>query len=641
MLTPAQITALRDAAGQIADPINSFLIEDIARRIAGAGQLTSTAAYEVWRAQQLGMSQREIKEQLRKLLKVSHRDLRKLLAQSAEVGYDFDVKHLPYVQARPFAQNAVVQQLVAAAVQLARDDFTNLTQTLGMVDPYGKALPLQDAYRSAIDYAFKQVFTGAADYNTAIRRATKNIADKGVQWIDYESGVHTSLETATRRNIMGGLGLMQEQIIQHNHDMLGANGWEISAHAASAQDHEPIQGRQYSDKEYQDLNDSLARRIGTLNCGHVAFPIIMGVSAPQYSRGQLAEMKRQNADGVTYQGRDYTMYEATQLQRKVERTIRMQKRRILVSEAAGDTDKLLTDRIRLVRLNDEYSRFSRAAGLPTQRERTEVAGGLFAKRNQKKSFDEQYVVSTENASQPKESPLQNPSNNGIISNTRRFSDLKQADQLFRPWTEDLWPKLTVEQREAAYRYTMDSDVFNCPLRGYDKSWDDSAFKGVGNVPLNNEGAGKWIEDLKAAINKAEIKDNVWLYRGSDQKALAHMLGIDQNKVIPSNISVLNRKFSGRIVTDHAFFSTGASSDMCFNDEDIIYEVLAPAGTKGIYAEPFSHLGLTNTDGTWDGKQKSDRVGSEVEVILQAGTEFTVLEIRLVDQKINVVLKIIK
>lgn len=191
--------------------------------------------------------------------------MRRLLTQSAEVGYDFDIKRLPYVQALPFEQNAALQQIVSAAVRLAQDDFTNLTQTLGMVGPNGAALPLRDAYRECMDYAFKQVSTGAADYNTAIRRATKNLADLGVRIIEYESGVHTSIEAATRRNIMGGLGLMMEQITQRNHDDLGADGWEISAHANSAPDHEPIQGRQYTDAEYEALNNSLRRRIGTLN----------------------------------------------------------------------------------------------------------------------------------------------------------------------------------------------------------------------------------------------------------------------------------------------------------------------------------------------------------------------------------------
>lgn len=374
MLTPEQTAALRDRAAQITDPINDYLLEDIARRISEAGQLTSTASYQIWRAQQLGVSQREIKKRLRKLLKVSHRELRQLLTQSAEVGYDFDIKHLPYVQAVPFHRNETLQQIVAAAVQLAQEDFTNLTKTLGMVDPYGNALPLQDAYRSCTDYAFKQVITGAADYNTAIRRATRNLAEKGVRVIEYESGVHTSLEAAVRRNIMGGLGLMQEQITQMNHDQLGADGWEISAHANSAPDHEPIQGKQYSDAAYEALNNSLVRRIGTLNCGHAAFPIILGVSSPQYTPEELDKFRADNEKGVTVDGKHYTGYEATQMQRKLERSMRAQKRRILVAEASGDKDTLAIAQTRLQRLRQEYTRFSKASGLRTQQERLEVAG---------------------------------------------------------------------------------------------------------------------------------------------------------------------------------------------------------------------------------------------------------------------------
>ena len=218
------------------------------------------------------------------------------------------------------------------------------------------------------------MLTGAADYNTAIRRATKNIADQGIRYIDYESGIHTSLEAATRRNIMGGLGLMQEQISQQNHDEMGANGWEISAHAASAPDHEPVQGKQYSDTDYQALNNRLKRRIGTLTCGHAAFPIILGVSSPQYTTEELRHFRTANARGITYDGKHYTAYEATQTQRRIERAIRRQKNRILVDETTADTEKLIADQIKLRRLNDEYRRFSKASGLRTEPERAQVAG---------------------------------------------------------------------------------------------------------------------------------------------------------------------------------------------------------------------------------------------------------------------------
>ena len=199
--------------------------------------------------------------------------------------------------------------------------------------------------------------------------------------IDYESGVHTSIEAATRRCVMGGLGLMQEQISAQTHDMLGADGWEIDAHYCSAPDHEPIQGKQYSDEAYTALNNSLKRRIGTLNCGHSAFPIILGVDSPQYSREELEKMRQENEKGITYNGKHYSGYEATQKQRTLETAIRRQRKRILVDEAAGDKEKLQTDRMKLTALNQEYKRFTEAAGFKLQRERMEVVNYNWKREN--------------------------------------------------------------------------------------------------------------------------------------------------------------------------------------------------------------------------------------------------------------------
>ncbi len=54
MLTPDQIQALGDQAAQLTAAMEEYLIRDIARRVREAGQLTSTAAYQIWRAQRLG-----------------------------------------------------------------------------------------------------------------------------------------------------------------------------------------------------------------------------------------------------------------------------------------------------------------------------------------------------------------------------------------------------------------------------------------------------------------------------------------------------------------------------------------------------------------------------------------------------------
>lgn len=374
MLTPEQIEALGDRARQLIEPVTEFLVSDIAQRISEAGQLTSTASYEVWRAQQLGVSQKQLKKELRKRLKVSGEELEKLLTQAAEVGYNFDISHLPTVEAIPFAQNGSVQQIVHAAVQLTGENLTNITQTMGFVTHDGVFSPLTEAYRKSCDFAFMKVSTGAQDYNSAIREATRFLSEKGIQTIHYDSGVRTSVEAAVRRNVMGSLGLMQEKISRQNHDDLGCDGWEISAHGASAPDHEPIQGKQYSDEAFEKLNNSLVRRIGTLGCGHAAFPIILGVNSPQYTAEELEKMRQDNEKGVYYEGRHYTMYKATQRQRGIERDIRKQKRKILVDEKTGDKEKLQTDQIRYQVLNQEYKRFSKAADLRLQHERMEMAG---------------------------------------------------------------------------------------------------------------------------------------------------------------------------------------------------------------------------------------------------------------------------
>lgn len=370
MLTDDQVAGLRVAFERIADPITEYICKDVARRVAQAGQFTSTAAYQIWRAQQLGVSRDDVEKAVARILKKSIPEVRKLFKQAADVGYNFDIDHLSR-EAVAFEENTSVQQIVAAAQDLAEDDLRNITQTLGFQTPDGTVHPLLEAYQRTTDFAFQKVITGATDYNAAIRQACNKLASGGVKYIDYASGVHTTIEAAIRRNMMGGLGLMVENISQKNHDDLGADGWEISAHFASAPDHEPIQGKQYSDAAYKALNDSLRRRIGTLNCGHNAFPIILGVNSPQHTPEELERMREENAKPITYEGMTFeSKYAATQYQRRIERSIRAQERRVML---ASDND-LQAAKTRLERIRAEYRRFCDAVDLRTEDERLFVSG---------------------------------------------------------------------------------------------------------------------------------------------------------------------------------------------------------------------------------------------------------------------------
>lgn len=83
-------------------------------------------------------------------------------------------------------------------------------------------------------------------------------------------------------------------------------------------------------------------------------------------------MKPENRPKIKFEGREYDDYQATQKQRQIERTIRKLKRRKAAFEAAGLTEDAQAANIRLRRLNKEYREFSKAAGLPEQRERMKV-----------------------------------------------------------------------------------------------------------------------------------------------------------------------------------------------------------------------------------------------------------------------------
>ena len=117
-----------------------------------------------------------------------------------------------------------------------------------------------------------------------------------------------------------------------------------------------------------------SRPIGTLGCKHIASPIIMGISEPAYSEKELSDMAKRNAEGITYEGKHYTEYEATQFQRKLERAVRKTKRELIGADESGDKEMFTAKSIKLRRLREYYKDFSAKAGLPTQNERAQVAG---------------------------------------------------------------------------------------------------------------------------------------------------------------------------------------------------------------------------------------------------------------------------
>ena len=358
MYDDEKLEELRKRAAAIAEPIWETLLRDIVRRVRGAGGITSTAEYQIYRAEQLGLAEKAIKAAIAEQLKISDAAIDMLFEELKD-------------ETVLFEENAELRQLVEAYGTVSKKASAADYEGLWAPGPDGKLYTVKEAYGKIMDFAWMQTATGTYDFQTAVREATKKLLERGLRVIPGKDGRSYRLEYAVRSYITNRMGEMFNAVNQMNYDAIGADGWEISAHPAPAPDHALYQGRQYSKEEYDRINNSLARKFGWWNCRHLVYPIRLGVSPRAYSDEQLQKYLDDNEKGVWYNGQHYTLSEARDRKRQLESLISQTKYDILAAE--GD-DQLLKERqIRLQNQRREYERFCREAGQEPENWRTMVA----------------------------------------------------------------------------------------------------------------------------------------------------------------------------------------------------------------------------------------------------------------------------
>ena len=225
---------------------------------------------------------------------------------------------------------------------------------------------------------FYNVSSGVLYYQSAMRNTIRQLADSGVkvhyEKTTYKSGYTRRIDSSVRQAVLTGVRQVNLGIQERVGEEFGADGVEISAHFLCADDHLDIQGQQYTKKEFERLNSDLDRPIGELNCKHFAFAVILGVNLPSYTKKQLKEYKKYSQHKITYNGKKYTRYEASQVQRNLETEIRKQKDRQIIGRASGNSDEITKSQSKITQLTKEYNKFSKSAGLSTYKNRLEVSG---------------------------------------------------------------------------------------------------------------------------------------------------------------------------------------------------------------------------------------------------------------------------
>ena len=388
------------------DKINDKLIKVIGASLKRIGTLKPTQIYQIQQELKYGQNLQELVKILEEISGVSQKEIINILETVANKDQEF---RRIYYEARnkefiPYAENEPLKRIVQEIGLTTLSSYKNISRTTGLtyLDSAGNRItkPLIQAYWDIIDDAVLKVSTGQVGFDEVMKEQIKMFAGSGIQSIEYESGYHKRIDSAIRTNMQEALRQMtiaQNEIVGEQFDY---DAMEVSVHEYPAPDHEDIQGHIFSTEkkdnnksEWEKLQDytyygnikdingrvytrdggNPIRAIATLNCKHIGYATVKGVK-PRYSEEELNEINRRNKEGFELDGKHYTLYEGTQLQRQLEQRIRDEKHIQVGARAINDSSLAQESQSKINKLTSKYNELNKTSGLPSYMNRLSVEG---------------------------------------------------------------------------------------------------------------------------------------------------------------------------------------------------------------------------------------------------------------------------
>lgn len=383
---------------------NEKVLKELAQIIKEFKGLTPSEARKL--AQQLKYDKNyvDLLDELQKLTKMSKKEIKKILEEVAKQNVEFaDVYFKARKMETPIYEKSVeLQTIVNTVADMSGGDFQNIARSTGfrlMGDRIinGKIfkvpldLDIKTVYNNLIDECIYSIIEGKEGYDEAMSKVIEQLAESGVRYIEYDNEgknpTSQSIESAVRRNVMDSIRETAIKTSQELGEEFDYDGWEVTVHTAPAPDHMYVQGHQFKIEEFEKFqNDENCvdvngveypatseetghdrRSIGQYNCYHTAFTIIVGVDDPLFSQKQLDKIIETNDNKIEFEGKEYTLYELTQLQRKIETRIRKQKNRYVMYSSAnkdGEYDKkILKAQKKITQLSDKYRKVTKLGNI--------------------------------------------------------------------------------------------------------------------------------------------------------------------------------------------------------------------------------------------------------------------------------------
>lgn len=389
---PEILDALPEELAELYRGLEDTLLTEICSRLKLRDELNEVTVQDIKALRSHGIDLKEIKKAIRKTTGISEQKLKKLLDDVVKRNQKY------YTELIDLAHITQPETLVDiedtwAIYEQTKQTMRNLTQSMGFLVGNMMLKPAR-AYQWALDNAEMQIQSGAISYNQAIANAVRRLAENGIKVVDYESGHRDSIDVAARRAVMTGVNQINRKYSEQSMDFLQTDLVSVEAHAGARdidgpkgfENHKKWQGQIYrwakftkkypnaSKKDYPDFERTCGigdvQGILGANCRHSWTAFVEDVMEPTYTDEQLAHID--DDLGCTFDGKEYTAYEATQMQRRIERQIIKQKRFVTAYKASGQMDEYRAAKAKLTRLNSKYKAFSESAKLPLQWERAKV-----------------------------------------------------------------------------------------------------------------------------------------------------------------------------------------------------------------------------------------------------------------------------
>lgn len=391
--SPEVLDGLPEPLSELIRGLEDRMLYEICSRLQVAGELNNATVEAIRSLRSIGLDLAEIENAIAETVQAGEEEIDRLFDEVVERNQKFsDDLITKEDMTAPLVLVGAAE--VDAIRRQTKDEFRNLTQSMGfLVRKGGKVvdvLPAAAAYQTILDNAEMDVLSGAISYRRAIEKAARELADSGLKKVYYEADGkvrYDQADVAARRAVLTGVNQVNQRFTEQTVERLDTDLVEVSAHIGARdtgdgpENHKSWQGKVYQwvrpgverNPKYPDFEKvtgyGTGPGLGGWNCRHRYFPFVEGVSERSYTDKELKSIDK---PPIKFQGQRYTAYEATQEQRRIERTVRKYRRRQIAAEAAGLTEEATAWGSRVRRLNAQYKAFSEAAGLPMQKERMKV-----------------------------------------------------------------------------------------------------------------------------------------------------------------------------------------------------------------------------------------------------------------------------